>query len=38
MKRWSLDARSRRRSPQTLCVGVEEEWAAAGFKDTKLGV
>ena len=23
MKRWSLDARSRRRSPQALCVGGE---------------
>ena len=27
MKRWSLDARSRRRSPQALCVGVKEEFA-----------
>jgi hypothetical protein len=27
MKRWSLDARSERRRPQTICVGVEEELA-----------
>lgn len=27
MKRWSLDARSRRRKPQTLCSGVGEELA-----------
>jgi hypothetical protein len=27
MKQWSLDARSRRRRPQALCVGVKEEFA-----------
>jgi hypothetical protein len=26
MKLWSFDARSRRRMPQALCVGVKEEF------------
>ena len=34
MKRWSLDARSRRRRPQALCVGVKEEFAEILNKGT----
>ena len=35
MERWSLDARSGRRKPQTLCGGVEETWTAGSGKDGK---